>query len=39
MCATPWAKQFRDAIEALKEFDEGDDDVREMNGDLFSFAC
>ena len=31
---TPWAKQFRDDIEALKEFDEGDVLVREIQGDL-----
>ena len=31
---TPWAKQFRDDIDALKEFDEGDVLVRELQGDL-----
>ena len=31
---TPWAKQFRDDIEALKEFDEGDVLVREIQGNL-----
>ena len=34
LTATPWAKQFRDDIEALRDFDESDDVVREMNGDL-----
>ena len=28
------AKQFRDDINSLKEFDEGDDFVRELNGDV-----
>ena len=32
--ATPRAKQFRDDIEALKEFDEGDEFVRQLEGDL-----
>ena len=32
--ATPWAKQFQDHINSLEEFDEGDDFVPEMNGDL-----
>ena len=31
---TPWAKHFRDDIEALKEFDDGDVFVRELHGDL-----
>ena len=31
---TPWEKQFRDDINSLKEFDESDDFVRELNGDL-----
>ena len=30
---TQWAKQFRDNINSLKEFDEGDDFVCELNGD------
>ena len=30
----PWAKQFRDDIEALKEFDKRDVFVRELQGDL-----
>ena len=29
----PWAKQFRDDINSLKEFDEGDDFVSQRNGD------
>ena len=36
-CATPWAKQFQDDINSLKEFErreEGDDFVRELTGDL-----
>ena len=28
------AKQFRDDINSLREFDEGDDFVRELNGDV-----
>ena len=32
--ATPRAKQFRDDIEALKEFDEGDELVCELHGNL-----
>ena len=28
------AKQFRDDINSLKEFDEGDDFARELNGDV-----
>ena len=32
--ATPWAKQCRDDINSMNEFDEGDDLVRELNGDL-----
>ena len=35
--ATPWATQFRDDINSLKEFDEGDDFVRGLNGDLTFF--
>ena len=31
--ATPWAKQFRDDINSLKESDKGDDFVCELNGD------
>ena len=40
--ATPRAKQFREDIKSLKEIDEGDDLVRELNGDLrklFFLAC
>ena len=36
-CATPWAKQFQDDINSLKEFErreEGDDYDRELTGDL-----
>ena len=32
--ATPWAKQFRGDSEALKEFDEGDEFVCELQGDV-----
>ena len=32
--ATPWAKQFQDDIEALKEFDEGDGFFHELNEEL-----
>ena len=35
--ATPWAKRFRDDINSLKEFDEGDDFVCELNGDWMKF--
>ena len=31
--ATPWAKQVRDDINSLKEFDEGDDFLCELNGE------
>ena len=32
--ATPWAEQLRDYSNSLKEFGDGDDLVRELNGDL-----
>ena len=33
--ATPWTKQFRDDITLLREFDEGDEFARELNGNLW----
>ena len=30
-------KQFQDDINSLKEFDQGDDFVRELNGDSWKF--
>ena len=37
---TPWAELFCDDIELLREFGEGDEFLRELNGDLVKFfAC
>ena len=33
-CTTPWAKQFQDDINSLKEFEGSDDFVFELDGDL-----